>query len=493
MPKRRKTNPIIEMAGADLRVGERLLFRNTHWKFLPGEQWAVIGPNGSGKTLFAGALAGAVPVVNGDMIAPDGPVTHVSFEQHRSLAGEAPAAARWFSLEEDEAPLVEQLLSQDSVEGINPFEVVRRPSGAAKAFARQRKKVVKLLGIGSLLGQPLPSLSNGETRKVLLARALLQKPRLLILDDPFTGLDMEFRKFLKALLERLIRNGEVNLLLIATHADELPAGITHLLCMDRCRIVSQGRYLRRSLRKWLPRLPEIRRGSFPAMKKPAAPCELVRLRGATVRYGRRVILNHIDWTVWKGESWALVGPNGSGKSTLLSLIIGDNPQAYANDVRVMGRRRGEGESVWEWKRRIGFVSPELHLHFTENQSCLDSVLSGFDDSDACYRRPGARRRMIARHWLARLGLERFASAPFGSLSAGLQRMALLARALVKSPELLVLDEPCQGLDAAHRQRFIRILTGLLNHTTMIYVTHRRDEIPPGIRRVFRLGAGLKNR
>ncbi|HUI07241.1 MAG TPA: ATP-binding cassette domain-containing protein [Verrucomicrobiae bacterium] len=478
--------PIVELAGASLLVGGRLLFRCTNWAIRPGEHWALIGPNGSGKTLFASALTGAVPVVCGELRAPDGGVIHVSFEQQKALAGDAPAAARWFSLEEEEAPPVHQFLSQDSVEERNPFEIVARSRAAARAFAARRRHVVNLLGIASLLDQPLPSLSNGEMRKLLLARALLRQPRLLILDDPFAALDESFRRHVKAILEKLVRRGTVHLLLIATHPDELPRGITHLLRVDHCRVVGQGRFVPHRARELFRATGRKSARRLSVDRKRSDAEELVRLTGVTVRYGKRVIVENINWTIRRGESWALLGPNGSGKSTLLSLIIGDNPQAYANDVRVFGHRRGDGESVWALKRRIGSVSPELHLHFPESETCLDAVASGFADTYGCFRRPSSRQRAAARRLLARFGLASRANQSFGSLSAGWQRMTLLARALVKSPKLLVLDEPCQGLDAAHRARIIRTVEGLLRHTTVIYVTHRRDEIPSGIHRVLRL-------
>lgn len=477
--------PIVELVDASVRLGDRLVFRRTNWALRRGEQWALIGPNGSGKTLFASALSGAVPVVRGELRAPDDAVVHVSFETQKLLAGDAPAAARWFSLEQENAPAAHRYLSQDSVEERNPFEVVTRSPAAARAFARHRLQVVGLLGIAPLLHQPVPSLSNGEMRKLLLARALLRRPRLLILDDPFAGLDERFRRHWKAILARLIRQGRVHLLLIATHFDELPRGMTHLLRVDRCRVVAQGRLVRGRLRAlFQPRAskpPRMRMGK-PRRDAP----ELVRLTGVTVRYGRRVILNDLNWTIRRGESWALLGPNGSGKSTLLSLIIGDNPQAYANDVRVFGQRRGDGASVWALKRRIGWVAPELHLTFPQSETCLGTVVSGFDDTAGAFRLPTPRQRAVARHWLVRFGLAASANRSFGSLSVGLQRMALLARALVKSPDLLVLDEPCLGLDANHRRRFIRTVEGLLPHTTVIYVTHRRDEIPAGIECVLRL-------
>jgi molybdate transport system ATP-binding protein len=233
-----------------------------------------------------------------------------------------------------------------------------------------------------------------------------------------------------------------------------------------------------------------RAGVRPAQKRPAF--ELARLRNATVRYGDTVILRNINWTVRAGESWALLGPNGSGKTTLLSLILGDNPQVYTNDIVVFGRPRGGGESVWEIKKHIGWVSPELHLHFNDSATCFEVVASGFYDTVGLFQPPTARQRTAARRCLARFQLLEFARAPLFSLSAGLQRMVLLARALVKRPRLLILDEPCQGLDSAHRNSFVRAVDALIRAraATIIYVTHRPDEIPPSIHHVLRLPASL---
>ena len=216
--------------------------------------------------------------------------------------------------------------------------------------------------------------------------------------------------------------------------------------------------------------------------------ELVRLRDVTVRYGKTVILHDFNWTIRAGESWALLGPNGSGKTTLLSLILGDNPQVYTNDVIVFGRQRGGGESVWDVKRHIGWVSPELHLHFNDSGTCLEVVGSGFYDTVGLFQPLPARQRHKARRWLARFQLLESADRPLFALSAGLQRMVLLARALVKRPRLLILDEPCQGLDSAHRNLFLRTVDALIRDgmATVVYVTHRQDEIPPSISHVLRL-------
>ncbi len=212
------------------------------------------------------------------------------------------------------------------------------------------------------------------------------------------------------------------------------------------------------------------------------------MRDVTVKYGAVTILRNINWTIRAGESWALLGPNGSGKTTLLSLILSDRPQAYANDITVFGRKIGDGESVWELKKRIGWVSPELHVHFQDSFTCLETVESGFRDTIGLYQKvPPAQRREAAR-WLKRFGLGAFAHASLFELSAGLQRTVLLARALVKRPALLILDEPCQGLDEAHRSLFLRMLDSLIRtgKETAIYVTHQEQEIPSSIRRVLRL-------
>ena len=501
--------PLLELAAVTLRIHNRVLFRNTQWTFFRHQNWALIGRNGSGKTLLARALAGEVPVVKGEIRynfslrngkSPEDCVRLVSFEQQKAAAGDAPAAARWFSLEQDEAASVRSFLAQESVEEINPFEVNARREQTPRAFRRHRQRILELLQIRSLLNHSLPALSNGEMRKILLARALLRKPRLLILDDVFAGLDKKYRAHLKQILETLMRRGAVKVLLINPLPDELPKGITHILCVENCRVVAQGA---RKEMMTHPRAINLLRSSATPEIRPTIhlhlenggrdkiPEELVKLEDLSVHYNGIDILSGIHWTIRRGESWALVGPNGSGKSTLLSVISGDNPQAYANAVYIFGHRRGSGESVWHIKKRIGLISSELQLHFPDDQTCLETVISGFHESDGCYHRPSSQQRVSAHHILYRFGLLKSSNQPFGSVSTGSQRMVLLARALVKSPDLLLLDEPCQGLDLHHRETFLQIVEALLQKpaTTMVYVAHRLDEIPAGIQRLLKLKNG----
>jgi molybdate transport system ATP-binding protein len=215
---------------------------------------------------------------------------------------------------------------------------------------------------------------------------------------------------------------------------------------------------------------------------------LVQMKGVTVSYGAKTVLENIDWTVRGGEHWAVLGPNGAGKTTLLSLIAGDHPQAYANKVFLFGKRRGTGESVWEIKRRISLISSELQLRYQKPVSAIEAVLSGFYDSVGLYRRMSVQERRTAERWLSFVGLAGRAKERFDRLSYGERRRVLLARCLVKTPALLILDEPCQGLDPEMRRRFLALIDQVasLRSPSILYVTHDEDEIPACIDRVLRL-------
>ncbi len=502
-PKRK----FLSLQEATFRLGDNLIFAGTSWTFRSDEHWALIGPNGSGKSLLADALRGRLPLVHGELayhfrpppgLAREQAISHVAFETKKAACHDTAAQVRWSSLEE-EGVRVRDFLSYDRVLEVNPFEVTDRHAVARRAFETRRRKAIELMGLEPFLDRTVLSLSNGENQRLELARALCRPMRLLILDEPFAGLDATGRKRFAAALERL-GHGPVRVLLITARPEDLPGFITHVGRVNRCRLEASGpraqilpRFRASAQSRAIRRLQVSTLRKVPAPPHPRSGARiLIELRNATVRYGEAVILKGVSWRVSEGESWALLGPNGSGKSTLLSLIQGDHPQAYANDVVVFGRARGDGESIWHAKRRFGSVSPELHLHFPDNQTCLNAVASGFLDMLAVYEKLPASRWATARSWLDRLGLGAFADSPFSALSAGLQRMVLLARALVKSPPLLILDEPCQGLDLHHCRLFISAVDRLIRHrtATVIYVTHRPDEIPTSITRVLRLNHGV---
>ena len=509
-PESDRPAPFLSLLDAAFRLGDRIVFEHTTWTFRRDEQWAIIGANGSGKSLLADALRGRLPLVQGELryhfqppsgLTPEESIGHVSFEDRKAEVHETVVQSRWNSMEEESGSLVRDFLSYDQVMEVNPFEVTPRHDDARPRFERRQRRAVALLGIAPFLDRRLISLSNGERQRVQLTRALSHPMRLLILDEPFAGLDVAARKHFHAVLERLMGTF-LRVLLITTRIEDLPRHVTHLLCVERCQVVAAGaraEILRSRVKKRESRVagqapfptqqprPSCRLGHPP----PATGHAILELRNITVRYGDAVILRDVNWTVRAGESWALLGPNGSGKTTLLSLILGDNPQAYMNEVVVFGKPRGSGDSIWEVKKHIGWVSPELHLHIRDSATCFEAVASGFHDTIGLFHPSTWRQRSAVRHWLGRFRLLKFVNNPLFSLSLGMQRMVLLARALAKNPRLLILDEPCQGLDPAHREFLVRAVDALIRtkSVTVIYVTHRNDEIPPSIRRVLRLPAG----
>jgi len=506
------TGRFISMDDVSIRLDGRIVFEHTSWQMLNDQHWAVVGPNGSGKSILMRALRGELPVVEGRITyhfleseAPgfrlEDAIAHVSFDVQRSVVERESRfhQMRWNSGVAGETLPVSDYLSEERVRRVNPYQVTDRPAADPAAFSALRRSVLERLGIEHLLVRRLAQLSNGEMRKVLIARALLKRPRLLVLDNPFTGLDQEFRARLRHVIQALTQD-ETRVIVVTGRCDEVPPGITHVLMVEDGRVVAQGP--RDAL---LPARPvgvpvEPHR---PARLRLVAPERqeaqggrregrvLVRMEDVRVSYDGTKILDRVTWTVRKGENWALLGPNGSGKTTLLSLILGDNPQAYANGIVLFGRRRGSGESVWEIKHHIGWVSAELHLYYPGHLSCLDVVCSGFFDSVGLYRSPSPAQREAAREWLGRLGGLKWADLPFGAVSQGGQRVVLLARALVKRPLLLLLDEPCQGLDAANRERLLAVIDALEGRpgNGMIYVTHDPDELPRSITHVMRLDRG----
>jgi molybdate transport system ATP-binding protein len=477
------------------------------WEIRSDQHWAVIGPNGSGKSRLMQAIAGRSPVAGGTIRyhfvknggSPHDCVAYVSFEsQGAGLPWESPFhQARWNRGVDQRSLSVSDVLSERRVMRFNPFLVAdERPKPTG--FEAHRAQVIDLVGVEPLLSRSFDQVSNGERRKVLLAGALLRRPQLLILDNPFAGLDTGFRDRLYGILESLME-GDLRIILVSNGRELLPTGITHVLRIDRGGVIAQEP--REKVLQVASAYPRRDQGKAEAFSAAAvqeredveAPptANLVDMHGVSVSYGGVQVLDDVDWVIRPGENWALLGPNGAGKSTLLSLILGDNPQAYANDVSLFGKRRGSGDNIWDIKSRIGWVAPELHLYYPRNVSCFEVVCSGFYDAMGPYRRCTAQQRDTIAEWLQRLGLPHVGDTAFGALSEGEQRMILIARALVKEPELLVLDEPCQGLDEANRDRVLRTVEALGDHvaSSLIYVSHQRDALPGTITHMLRLDGG----
>ena len=481
--------PLITLERVTLRVGDRMLLPRTSWEIKSGENWAILGPNGSGKSALARAVKGDIPHVRGRLIRHDPEaegrrIGYISFElQEEILARE--------ELRDEER----------SFSGRGHELTAGELLGEKEADPAALERLAKILEFGPLLGRGFRSLSNGEIRKLLIARALLPSPKLLILDDPFAGLDAVSRPSLAAAVTKLMQEG-TQLILVVQRPEEVIPGITHVLIIRNGRVALAGRredvltparakrFAGKGIREKMRSLPEIRlplpEAEETAARPPGEP--LVEMTNIHVAYGEQVVLDGLNWRVLRGEHWAVIGPNGSGKSTLISLITGDNLQVYANEVRLFGKRRGGGESIWEIRRRIGVVSPELQLRYRKPVCVREVVLSGFFDSIGLYRRPDRQQEAIADRWLEILGMAEKAGRLFTHLSYGEKRLALIARAMVKSPELLILDEPCQGLDRANREMVLALMERIGEQTTtgLIYITHHQEEMIPCIDHILKL-------
>ncbi len=434
-----------------------------NFSLAPDEHVAVVGPNGSGKTRLVETLTGRHALRAGRLESdcPGGGVRYVAFHEtyNRAEDGEYYYQQRWNSCDNENAPRVSELL------------------GRMECDSRWREGLYERLEIGPMLEKPVILLSSGELRKFQIVRMLLTSARVLAIDNPFIGLDVEARRVMDDLLGRLAESTGIRLILLLPDGEELPGFVTHVCRMEEGRI--GPKIPAAEFRNEAPVSPD---GPIvcPAPERPAPTCaETVAMRGVTVRYGGRTILDGLDWTIRPGERWALSGPNGSGKSTLLSLISADNPQAYAQDIVLFGRQRGTGESIWEIKRRIGYVSSELHRSFRKEMPTVRLVASGYFDSLGLYETPTGEQLAAAEAWMRTFGIGELTERSFLQLSSGEQRLALLARAFVKDPDLLILDEPLNGLDAVRKERVKTIIDVFCGRSgkSLIYVSHCERDLP----------------
>jgi len=451
------------------RSGE-VVFRELTWTLRDGETWAMVGPVGSGKTTFAQVLLGRHPLRSGTATWPI--VGRAAFPSDVIRVVTFQEDSRLFSYRGHYYQ--ERFNFTDPLDDVTVGDYLRTGLSADEPAIAT---VAERLGVGGLLEASFLTLSNGQVRRTRIARALLAKPELLVLDDPFMGLDTAGRADVAKLLGELIADG-TRVLLIA-RPEFVPEWATHVMKLEG--------------RAAVPGTAAVSAARPRAAETAAVPGgTILDLRNVTVRYGEKRILDNVTWQVRSGERWALLGPNGSGKTTLLCLVCGDHPQAYANEVLVFGQRRGTGDSIWDVKRRIGFVSPELHLYFTAPMNAETAAATGF--FDVVTPRPTTPEQdAIVRQLFAEFALTDVMGRPFARLSTGQQRLVLLVRALVKSPELLILDEPFQGLDQAaidHAKAWLD--ANLRADQTLIFVSHLADEIPACVTRELRLDAGRAN-
>jgi molybdate transport system ATP-binding protein len=355
------------------------------------------------------------------------------------------------------------------------------------------QKVINTFHLDTLLDEQVIKLSNGETKRVMIASALVTNPKIITFDHPLTGLDTNARDEFSSILTSIIESGITPLM--ATSPFEIPNSVTHVAVVKNNNVIfkcersafnpSHFDFLHPIEIESNELLNLISFDDQPAFSS------IVFMKDVTVEYDGKKILDHINWHVQQGERWALTGPNGAGKSTLLSLINADNPQAYANDIILFDRKRGSGESIWDIKRLTGFVSPELYQYFPTDSSCLHVIESGFYDTIGLFRPTDISKENICRRWMKMMQIDQYANRLFSMVPASVQRLCLLARAIVKNPTLLILDEPTQGLDISQQQFFTHLIDQICNNSrvTLIYVSHYEEHIPRAVTRRIRLAKG----
>jgi len=504
MAEKDEQKTLVKLEGLTIKDGLFTILNNINLTINAGESIAITGPSGSGKTILGKVLAGKIADSHGSVTFSSSLKSLMVQQQdqfmYMSGMGSTYDGQRYEGQGMEEIPTITEYLKKVSTK-INE-----------DVSALHMKKIMSLMQIDEISDRKLLQLSNGERKRTQMAAAMLQSPQLFVVDQPFVGLDVESRKNLTDIFNSQMKTG-ISIVIIC-NPNEIPSGINNVVTLSKGKILNfvprekfsvvsgVKKSWKRADKNLLTALP----GNTPSFSM------AVRMKDVNVVMDDKLILNKINWQVNCGEQWALLGHNGAGKTTLLSLITADNPQGYNNDLVLFDRQRGSGESIWDIKNKIGYVSPELHLYFLKGEgiynsipgmepsssytkytslTCEEVIGSGFNNEIGLVTDFSDLQKKTAVHWLSILHLEHLHGRSFLQASMGEQRLLLLGRALVKSPSLLILDEPCQGLDDDQTENFVGLLDDVCTHlkTTLIYVTHVKERIPSCIDKLLILQKG----
>ena len=486
---------LLNIHSAQVLTKGKQIFESLNFKWEEGQQWAIIGTSGADLTAFIETIRGNCVVRKGAIIRPFAK----AYTEEKTSLGEINSfrdviayvsqryeirnksnqqnfyfQQRFNSSESNDTATVREYLLEVKAKVEGPWTL---------------GNVSELLHLEKLLDKSLLLLSNGENRRLALGLGLMRQPKIYLMDQPMTGLDVKSRAEFGQILKAIISKGVQ--VLLTTSANEIPEGITHVAKLGGKGIESIWEvadfhltskheqnlsYDWRLLDSLLP-------------KRPNENTEVIRLENLNIKYGEKQILTNLYWEVRSGERWLLRGSNGSGKSTLISLLIGENPQAYSQNLWLFGRKRGTGESIWDVKRPTGFVAPELSRFFPANQTCRKVILSGLFDTMGLYKKVSIEQEALAESYIKLFHLESFTNIPITRLSLENQRWTLLARALIKQPKLLILDEASQGMDEFQRRLFKDTVQQICERSTItvVYVSHYAEDVPEAIEKVIELG------
>ena len=545
---------LISINNCRIENSKETLIQNINWTYESGQAWLVIGPNGGGKAEFLNALANEAGIrfVGNEKNEGDRPLNQSTWK-----AGDRPlnqSKSSYFSSFEKSVEIVslekaakiieEERINDESdyVEGgidhgrsgrifiSQSLDNSIKKNSSLPEFAKSLEKdpSIKLCGIEKILDRGLKYMSTGEIRRTLLARALISGKKLLILSDPFAGLDKESRtillEFFNSITERQIKKPENNsfphIILAMERWNEIPENISHVIEFSNKEIsfcgckedylkklnqsdnnhLTEKKELKDSFYEIIqttskgensegtvlsqsstPEGTDLSQSSTPEGTDLSASSKiLVEMKNVNVGWGDNRVLKNINWKLFEGNHWLIRGPNGSGKTTFLELITGDNQQVYSNEIYMFGKKRGSGESIWDIKKNLGIVSYRMHVEYRMlgGTSLQNVIISGLRDSIGLYGKASDLEISTAKKWLALAKLQDRADENFGNLSYGEQRAVLILRAVVKSPKILILDEPCHGLDENYRFKILELLELIAEQktTTLLHVTHDPSEM-----------------
>jgi molybdate transport system ATP-binding protein len=494
----------IVLHAVSVRRGDTWALRDISWRLRPGERWALLGDNGAGKTQLLKLLSGDV------WPTPGGPGARNARPRGPSAA--APNGGRQYRVARRPVELIDakrrvayvgaelqdkyarygwNLRVRDLVAtGLHRTDILLLP--VTPPQARRVSTALRLCGLRRHAAREFLSLSYGQKRLALLARALVQDPDWLLLDEFYNGLDADYRRRIDTVLDAAVRRGQ-SWVATAHRAGDVPRGTRCMLELTQGRVHAVKRIHASDLARLRARAGEsprhpMRAGKPPRARKvpPSAPV-LVRLSQVDLYVDYRLVLRDLDWQLRKGEHWAVYGANGAGKSSFLKLLYGDLSPSLGGRTERAGFPFGS--PIAEWKRYVGYVSPELQSDYAVDVSVLDLVASGRYASIGLVDEATAEDRRMAVDWLRFFGLLSVAKSRPRELSYGQLRRALIARAMAADAHILLLDEPLTGLDPAQRAIMKRLLGSLMKRLTLIVAVHHAEDLPRGMTHGLRLHNG----